>query len=137
MQVTHRNMTQVARPGSFDCMSPCLIQHCGIEVLIFDEKMNMNQLESSFSLLLPDLVALLAALTDSNDSGDVLLLKQVRASPSLQDNIHNRGSKENLTNSLIGHFSSNSVKVITGSRRRTRRRRPHSGTAARPLQYSL
>jgi hypothetical protein len=40
--------------------------------------MDIQQVESSFALLLPDLVALLASLTDSNDAGDVLLLKQVR-----------------------------------------------------------
>ena len=40
--------------------------------------MDLDQLESSFSLLVPDLVALLAALSDTNDTGDVLLLKSVR-----------------------------------------------------------
>jgi len=42
--------------------------------------MDLQQLESSFALLLPDLIALLSALSDSNDSGDVLLVKQVRFS---------------------------------------------------------
>lgn len=40
--------------------------------------MDIDQLESSFTLLLPDLVALLAALSDSNDTDNVSLLKQVR-----------------------------------------------------------
>lgn len=40
--------------------------------------MNIDQIESSFSLILPDLVALLATLADSTDTGDVMLVKHVR-----------------------------------------------------------
>lgn len=40
--------------------------------------MNIAQIESSFALLLPDLVALLATLADSTDESDVMLVKHVR-----------------------------------------------------------
>ena len=43
--------------------------------------MELQHLENSFALLLPDLIALLSALSESNDSGDVLLVKQVRFLP--------------------------------------------------------
>lgn len=39
--------------------------------------MNTQQLENSFSLLLPELVALLSALTESDEAGDMSLIKQV------------------------------------------------------------
>jgi uncharacterized protein involved in exopolysaccharide biosynthesis len=39
--------------------------------------MDIHQVESSIALLLPELVALLAALSDTNDTSGVLLLKQI------------------------------------------------------------
>lgn len=60
--------------------------------------MDIHQVESSAALLLPDLVALLASLSDTNDAGDVLLLKQVRFPPalSLNKSIYPSNSQANL-----------------------------------------